>query len=715
MEQWHEPPSVLDSEADGAESKADGAESKADGAESEADGADSEADGNVLDTVSEDSDPVPMHEGEEDVFGCTITAQPAILSNDELAEEGLEDLPWDPVEERLPEGGEFELPLQEFVLPECTAKKVPRPIPSNDAVNRAIPEMQELVRPRRAKGPGHTKSKLDLVTHTRLECVLRFLRLYRTSGYAAWSLHSETIATTAGKRGRKTWLARKLREWAIDFCENEKVRKLPTHLLGQHNSCVLTDEDVAGSIHQHLQSLGKWVSAKDIARYVATPEFQARLQIKRNISVRTAQRWMKKMGYRWRKEPSGMYSDGHEREDIVHYWQNVFLPRWRHLHSRARWWIETHSQKTIDVDAELCAYLSDSEDARVVVIWCHDESIFYGNDQRQIRWVGNSETPTIKAKGEGKSIMVGDYVCPDRGWMRAKTPNADGSFDSARVVLRPGKNRDGYQTIELILAQATKAMNVLDKEYRDEHHVFAYDNARIHTARAPDGLSALHMTVGPSKNFNKTKVNGVQTQVRMQDARFKMGHAQCLYLPDGSFKGMKQLIIERRAMGHDLPDPDARLANGRKMRGKCLSFGCRNTPSINCCMKKVLYCEPDFKAQMGMLEEHCMKRGYEVIFFPKYHPELNFIEQCWGYAKRIYRMYPRTTNEDDLEANVISALESVPIDSMQRFATRSLRFADGYHHGLNGAEAAWANKKYRGHQTLPPQYLEHLEKRKLSN
>ncbi|KAG1891993.1 hypothetical protein F4604DRAFT_2865 [Suillus subluteus] len=49
-----------------------------------------------------------------------------------------------------------------------------------------------------------------------------------------------------------------------------------------------------------------------------------------------------------------------------------------------------------------------------------------------------------------------------------------------------------------------------------------------------------------------------------------------------------------------------------------------------------------------------------------FHCELNFIEQCWGYAKRIYRQYPTSSKEVDLERNVLSALESVPLDSMRR-------------------------------------------------
>ncbi|KAG1788180.1 hypothetical protein EV424DRAFT_1650792 [Suillus variegatus] len=42
-----------------------------------------------------------------------------------------------------------------------------------------------------------------------------------------------------------------------------------------------------------------------------------------------------------------------------------------------------------------------------------------------------------------------------------------------------------------------------------------------------------------------------------------------------------------------------------------------------------------------------------------------------------------------------------PLVSMRKFATRSLRFMDAYRKGLNGKQAAFATKKYRGHRTLP--------------
>ncbi|KAF9491682.1 hypothetical protein BDN71DRAFT_1397958, partial [Pleurotus eryngii] len=43
-----------------------------------------------------------------------------------------------------------------------------------------------------------------------------------------------------------------------------------------------------------------------------------------------------------------------------------------------------------------------------------------------------------------------------------------------------------------------------------------------------------------------------------------------------------------------------------------------------------------------------------------------------------------------------------------RFATRSLRFMDAYRKGLDGAEAAWAAKKYRSHRTIPENILSQI-------
>ena len=50
-----------------------------------------------------------------------------------------------------------------------------------------------------------------------------------------------------------------------------------------------------------------------------------------------------------------------------------------------------------------------------------------------------------------------------------------------------------------------------------------------------------------------------------------------------------------------------------------------------------------------------------------------------------------------------------------RFATRSYCFMDAYQKGLDGKQAAWAGKKYCGHQVLPTTLLDDLSKACLNN
>ena len=47
---------------------------------------------------------------------------------------------------------------------------------------------------------------------------------------------------------------------------------------------------------------------------------------------------------------------------------------------------------------------------------------------------------------------------------------------------------------------------------------------------------------------------------------------------------------------------------------------------------------------------------------------------------------------------------------LNSFATRSLRFMDAYRKRLTGKQAAWANKKYRGHRVLPNELFDALAK-----
>ncbi|QRV73099.1 DDE superfamily endonuclease [Ceratobasidium sp. AG-Ba] len=141
----------------------------------------------------------------------------------------------------------------------------------------------------------------------------------------------------------------------------------------------------------------------------------------------------------------------------------------------------------------------------------------------------------------------------------------------------------------------------------------------------------------------------------------------------------------------------------------CAAHAAESKTTTKCCARRVLSDQPDFVDIKSALEEIAEAHECQVLFLPKFHCELNPIEQCWGYAKHVYRQFPPSKSEADLEANMLASLDAIPLESIRRFFNKSQRFLDAYRHGLNGEEATWANKKYRGHRVLPPSILEEIE------
>jgi len=373
------------------------------------------------------------------------------------------------------------------------------------------------------------------------------------------------------------------------------------------------------------------------------------------ISLATAKHWMHELGYRWQRNHRGQYVDGHECPDVISYRQNHFIPTWTQLEPRMRKWLK---------DGVTEVPLSPG--VQPVTVWRHDESTFYANDRRQSGWVEKGAGATPQPKGEGESIMISDFVSPEYGW--CKSP--DGK-ECARVVFRAGKARDGYFTAEDILAQTAKAIDLLSKYYSDSDHVFIFDNAPTHLKRAEDALSARQMPKGiqewgvdatvmdsAGKIVRGPNGKALKKKVRMVDGNLSDGTTQPFYFPEshahaGKFKGMAQILKERG------------FNNAEKLRAQCKDFKCKEGET-QCCCRRILFNQPDFINVPSMLETLCKSHGFGCIILPKFHCELNFIEQCWGYAKRLYQLYPPTSKSVDMEKNVEMALESTLIKCMRR-------------------------------------------------
>jgi hypothetical protein len=486
--------------------------------------------------------------------------------------------------------------------------------------------------------------------------MLSLFRVYvGDPGYTGkWIAASENVARTAG---RKRTYARSIRSWCQKFLDNGAI---PRNAYGTWSASILhTEEDLKLQIVGHLQSLGKYFSAADLLAYINEAEMLERLERQRGFSLRTAQRWLKFLSFRWQAEQRGMYVDGHERADVVQYRQGVFVPTYFRLHESAA----SFDNNGVEIPRE-----PFPPGQNEVIIHHHDETTFYGNDRRKLRWVHDSESPKPYAKGEGQSVMVADFVSAKLGWLASP----DGR-QRARVTILPGKARDGYFTCDEVLQQLSSAMDILDEHYASYRHAFILDNARTHTKRAENALSARRMPKHTRQNFQFDTVvrdgsgrpvvqqNGqpLVERRRMEDATLADGSAQPLYFPDnhpkhpGHFKGMTELLRER---GFDAPE---------RLKAQCKGFKC--DPGVaNCCQRRILFNEPDFARVPSIAERFCSARGYQVVFLPKFHPELNFIEMCWGYGKRLYRELPPAPRVTEVKANALSSLDSVPRTAMRR-------------------------------------------------
>jgi len=524
--------------------------------------------------------------------------------------------------------------------------------PTVAAAQYAIADIHTLLHPKRQTGYGHKMNALQPFVTKRLQQILIFLRVY-VHGTQEW-MKSSLVAVKF--LGHGSYFAKRLRRWSRAFILDRS--KLPDKQLSSGSISRLQDEDIESDANTHLQSLGKYVSAMDLVRYFQQDGVRQRYGF--TISLATARRWMRRMGMRWMKTPKGQYVDGHERPDVVDYRQNNYIPRRFGSKLPLRTWTAgTIGDRVVPSSSE-----------RHTVYWYQDETTFTQNDRRQVRWVTRGEKPIPQPKGEGSSLMVADFVSADYGWLRSP----DGK-EEARVLFKAGINRDGYFTNQEILDQATRAMDILEKYFPYDQHTLVYDNARTHLKRAPGALSARQMVLNipkPGRNWlvevPELNAEGQQVyapdgtklkkRVQMAPGTLPNGEPQSLYFPEGHpragiFKGMSTILQERG------------FSKEASLKRECPNFKCP-PGGVDCCARRFLYNQPDFVGVETLLEIHCKKRGFEVLFLPKFHPELSPIEPCWGSAKRSYRELPLSHSEGELETNVLVSLESVSLEEIRR-------------------------------------------------
>ena len=144
-------------------------------------------------------------------------------------------------------------------------------------------------------------------------------------------------------------------------------------------------------------------------------------------------------------------------------------------------------------------------------------------------------------------------------------------------------------------------------------------------------------------------VDGCKANGEVQSLYFSQEHPQA-----GLFKGMATILEEHG------------FSNAYKLKAQCgKNFNCKDTGTDSrCCCSQILFNQPDFVNVKTIVDETFNAQGFTIHFLLKFHPELNFIEQCWGYAKQLHQLNLETSCKDQLQRNALEALNVVPIQSM---------------------------------------------------
>ncbi|RPB21874.1 hypothetical protein L211DRAFT_888332 [Terfezia boudieri ATCC MYA-4762] len=512
--------------------------------------------------------------------------------------------------------------------------------------------------------------------------VLQFMQLQLKR---PWEIRETLSLAVAESFGRATSTAKCLRSWERSWISSRYIK---VGLKGKNKSAYswLEDEGVLLAMREYIASVGEKLTslglAQAITEYLQEEDITNKAEevnkilfhkseSKKSILERTARNWLNKLGFEWKDVRKGVYIDGHEREDVVRYRQEVFLPVLQQLfHSGLREWTE---DGTI-----LLKELPAGEKEKILVT--HDESTFNANDGKRRMWIQNNAQP-LRQKSKGRGIMVSEFLTP-RGRLAVPEHISIDGLPRRQATEYLEYGQDNYWTGDKMVQHTLQvAIPIFERAFPGKQALFLFDNASNHNAYASDALLVTNMNLGPG---------GKQAILRDGFIHSK-GIAQSILFPDnhpdlelrGKAKGIRQVLMERGLW-----------QLGMKLNCKP---ACTDPTSQTCCARQCLRLEQDFQAQRGSLQEGIEARGHLVLFYPKFHCELNFIEFFWAAAKR----HARENCEYSLQGlrdTIPLSLNSVSELTIWRFYNKCQRTMSAYRDGCQYGTADFKERVYKSHR-----------------
>ena len=281
---------------------------------------------------------------------------------------------------------------------------------------------------------------------------------------------------------RGTYRAKVIKKWARNWIEKGE---LPISLQSCHQKTksFIDDEDVIEKSLEFIRENEGKITPKLYRTFVINTLFPQMGIITSSITEKTARIWLKKLGLIPQSRKKGIYFDGHERPDVLEY-RVTFLKKMEEFEKL----MPIFEGNNMDQKNPI---LSDEEKLHILVT--HDECLFYANDDRPTIWAPLGEPP-LRKKGQGKSIMVSDFLLETIGCLKLTDEQAKIYLEisqKAQKFLQPGKNEEGWWTSKHLIEQVKNlAIPIFEIMHPNATAVFAFDNSTNHGALADDALCA---------------------------------------------------------------------------------------------------------------------------------------------------------------------------------------------------------------------------------
>ncbi|KAJ7597988.1 hypothetical protein C8J56DRAFT_883292 [Mycena floridula] len=488
--------------------------------------------------------------------------------------------------------------------------------------------------------------------------------------------------------GKGPSFAHRLRKMAMHMLRTDEVLRTKQGKGAVHAS-LLNNPEVLAGLHKFTAGLipleeggyGTKIKPEKLRNYINNHLFPA-LDMENTISLSTATRWLKRMGFKMCRVQKGVYVDGHERKDVVE------------AHAQGNSSVRlcyTYEGKEV---TEMAPILKESEKIHYPIF--HDETCVHANDQSNFVWMLEGEQP-LRNKSRGCIVHVSDFIVEHCGRLSltpeeiaeqmklpvepeqpVTTPNAPPPVISASLptsstpsvtpaAKKPAKKAAAKKSVptDRTTAQSDwvkEAIKIFNVKYPDGVAVFIFDCSSAHEAFASDALLAHKMNRGPDgaqPKMHSTTIPGTQqTQSMVFPVNYPEKDSKGNSLASQP-KGMEQVLHERGLL--------------ETLAGKGVGI-CSDCKKSQAARDKAI---KEAKARQDEIEGS----GVE------------------GLAERFRELTDGTFPK--AKELVPQCLDHVSTINIRRYFQHCYRYMDAYSKKLNYKQAAYAVKKYKSHRRIP--------------